>query len=85
LPVIGESVLPLAADPAFAETRITEKLPLGKNSRQGFQSKNRASHPRQNAAKSTLALGVSWFARAGTAVGSGVVYDGNGNRVVQGS
>jgi hypothetical protein len=64
LPVIGESVLPLAADllaadPAFLETRIPEKSQLAENSRQGFGSTNRASHPGQTAAKSTLALGVS--------------------------
>jgi len=86
LPVIGESVLPLAADlfaadPAFVETRIPKKSQLGENSHQGFGSTNRASHPSQTAAKSTLALGVSWFASSGTAVGSGVVYDGDGNRV----
>jgi RHS repeat-associated protein len=81
LPVLGESVFPLAADPALVETHIPEKSQLGENSRQGFRSKNRASHQAKNAAKSTTALGVSWFVRAGTAVGSGVAYDGDGNRV----
>jgi RHS repeat-associated protein len=90
-PVMDESVLflaadllaadLLAADPAFAKTRIPEKSQLGENSRQGFGNTNRASHLGKSAAKSTLALGVSWFRRSGTAVGSGVVYDGDGNRV----
>jgi RHS repeat-associated protein len=85
-PMMDESVLSLAADllaadPAILETRIPEKSQLGENSRLGFESTNRTSHPEKIAAKSTLALGVSWFRRSGTAVGSGVVYDGDGNRV----
>jgi RHS repeat-associated protein len=87
-PVMGESVLllavdPLAADPAFVKPCIPEKSQLAENSRQGFESTNRTSHPEKIAAKSTTALGVSWFRRSGTAVGSGVVYDGDGNRVAE--
>ena len=86
LPMMGESVLSLAADllaadPAFLETRIPKKPQLAENSHQEFRSTNRASHPGKIVAKSTTALGVNWSARAGTAVGSGVVYDGDGNRV----
>jgi hypothetical protein len=85
-PVLGESVLSLAADlvaadAAFLETRIPKKSQLAENSCQGFESTNRPSHPEKIAAKSTTALGVSCFRRSGTAVGSGVVYDGDGNRV----
>jgi RHS repeat-associated protein len=80
-PVMGASVLSLAAHPAFAETRIPEHTQLAESSRQGFESTNRPSHPEKLAAKSTTALGVSCFRRSGTAVGSGVVYDGDGNRV----
>jgi RHS repeat-associated protein len=87
-PMMGESVLSLAADllaadPAFLKTRIPEKSQLAENSRQGFESTNRRSHPEKIAAKSTTALGVSCFLRSGTAVGSGVVYDGDGNRVAE--
>jgi RHS repeat-associated protein len=82
-PVMGASVLSLAADPASAETRIPEHTQLAENSRQGFESINRPSHPEKLAAKSTTALGVSCFRRSGTAVGSGVVYDGDGNRVAE--
>jgi RHS repeat-associated protein len=82
-PVMGASVLSLAADPAFAETRIPEHTQLAENSRQGFESTNHPSHPEKIAAKSTTALGVSCFRRSGTAVGSGVVYDGDGNRVAE--
>jgi RHS repeat-associated protein len=85
-PLMDGSVLSLAADllaadPAFAETRIPETSHLAENSRQGFRSTNPASQPGKIAAKSTTALGVSWFRRSQTAVGSGVVYDGDGNRV----
>jgi hypothetical protein len=65
-PGMGESVLflaadPLAADPAFVKTCIPEKSELAENSRQGFESTNRPSHPGKIAAKSTTALGVSCF------------------------
>jgi RHS repeat-associated protein len=87
-PVMGESVLSLAADlvaadAAFLETRVPKKSQLTENSCQGFESTNRPSHPEKLAAKSTTALGVSRFRRSGTAVGSGVVYDGDGNRVAE--
>ncbi len=85
-PMMGENVLSLAADllaadPAFAETHIPQTEQLAENSRQGFGSTNRASHPGKIAANSTTALGVSCFRRSQTAVGSRVVYDGDGNRV----
>jgi hypothetical protein len=59
-PMMGEGVLSLAADllaadPAFLKTHIPEKSQLAENSRQGFESKNRTSHPEKIAAKSTLA------------------------------
>jgi len=40
LPVIGESILPLAADPAFIETRIRKSHSSSKTRVRDFRAKN---------------------------------------------
>jgi len=59
LPVIwGESVLPLAADPALLENRIWGKSLVAENSRQGFELRSSTLRWASSEVKSRTALGM---------------------------
>ena len=59
LPVIwGESVLPLAADPALLENRIWGKSLVAENSRQGFELRSSSLRWASSEVKSRTALGM---------------------------
>src|SRR5438445_1880920 len=59
LPMIwGESVLPLAADPALLENRIWGKSRVAENSRQGFQLRASTLRWASSEVKSRTALGL---------------------------